>query len=106
MAKDYIVVLVTAANLVEAQQIAGALTESKMAACVNIVPEIHSYFWWQGKLDTAHESLLIVKSRSDKLQDVINIVKSKHNYETPEIIALPIIGGNDDYLNWIDESLD
>lgn len=77
----------------------------RKAACVNIVPGVDSSFRWQGKLDSAQESLLIIKTRASLLPEIIEMVKSAHSYSVPEIIALPIIGGNQDYLNWIDDKV-
>ena len=74
-------------------------------ACVNIVPKVSSHFWWEDKLDSAEECLLIVKTKSSLLPEIIALVKGVHSYDVPEIIALPIIGGNQDYLHWIEESL-
>jgi len=96
-----IVVFITSANAEEAQRIANVLLSERKAACVNIVPGISSHFWWQGKLDSAEESLLIVKTEASVLDEVINLVKKHHRYNIPEVIALPIIGGNQDYLEWI-----
>jgi periplasmic divalent cation tolerance protein len=69
------------------------------------VPEINSSFWWEGKLDNAQESLLIIKTTSKKLAEIIHSVKTVHSNTVPEIIALPIIGGNQDYLDWIDNEV-
>jgi periplasmic divalent cation tolerance protein len=65
------------------------------------VPEVSSSFWWQGKPEQAQESLLIVKSQASALDEIVDLVKKHHSYDVPEIIALPIIGGNPDYLDWI-----
>jgi periplasmic divalent cation tolerance protein len=97
-----VVIFVTASSEEEAGKIAERLLTSRKAACVNIVPGVSSSFWWQGKLDSAQESLLIIKTRASLLQEVVALVKEVHSYSVPEIIALPIIGGNEDYLNWID----
>ena len=102
---DYIVVFITANTNEEAQKIAGLLLEQRQAACVNIVPEVDSRFWWGGKLDSAKESLLIIKTRASRLPEVIKLVKETHSNTVPEIIALPIFGGNQDYLDWIDDEL-
>jgi periplasmic divalent cation tolerance protein len=99
---DKIVVLITSPNEEEAHKIAELLVKGRKAACVNIVPRVDSLFWWQGKLDAAQESLLIVKTKASKLKDIAELVKQAHSYEVPEIIALPIIGGSEDYLNWLD----
>lgn len=99
-----IVVFVTAANRKEAQNIASALVRHKLAACVNIMEKVHSLFWWQGRVDSAQEALLIIKTRRALLSKLIKKVQSLHSYEVPEIIALPIIAGNKKYLKWINES--
>lgn len=100
-----VVILITAANKKEAKKIAKALIGSKLAACVNILGEIESLFWWKSKVDTAKEVLLVIKSRKQNLNKIIKLVKSLHSYDVPEIIALPIVGGSKTYLDWIDESL-
>ncbi len=97
-----VIVLVTTDSEEEAQRIASTLLKERKAACVNIVPEINSFFWWQGKIDSADESLLIIKTRAALLDDVVSLVKANHHYQVPEVIALPVVGGNPDYLNWID----
>ena len=99
----HIVVFITAETPKQARKIADALLSKKLAACVNIVPKVHSQFWWQGKIDSSDESLLIVKTKAALLDDVIVSVKRNHSYTVPEVIALPIVGGNKDYLDWIDE---
>ena len=99
---DYLVVFITAASAMEAQRIANILVSGRKAACVNILPKVHSRFWWQGRIDSADEVLLIVKTKVSLLDELISLVKENHSYEIPEIIALPIIGGSQDYLKWID----
>ncbi len=100
---ESVVVLVTTPELHEAQRIAGLLLNERVAACVNIVPALQSSFWWQGKVDSADESLLIVKTKATLLDELIEMVRKNHSYDVPEIIALPIVGGNEDYLKWLDE---
>ena len=95
-----VVVLITSTDK-EAHKIAEALLTQRKAACVNIVPRVSSLFWWQGELDSAQESLLIVKTKASLLNEIVTLVKGIHSYEVPEIIALPIVGGNRDYLEWI-----
>lgn len=101
----YIVLLITASNIEEANKIAEMLLNQRKAACVNIVPGVSSLFWWQDKLDSAQESLLIVKTKASLLPEIISLVKGIHSYDVPEIIALPIVGGNQDYLEWIDKEV-
>ena len=100
-----IVIFITTSSEPEAHKIADLLLTKRKAACVNIVPRVESSFWWQGKLDSAQESLLIIKTRASLLPEIISMVKAAHSYEVPEIIALPVIGGNEDYLNWIDDEV-
>ncbi|OGN99150.1 MAG: hypothetical protein A2Y58_01050 [Chloroflexi bacterium RBG_13_51_52] len=100
--KSYIVVFITAKDPEEAQKIAKSLVKKREAACVNIVPVVNSHFWWKDKLDSTEESLLIVKTKESLLPEVIKSVKKIHSYRLPEIIALPIVGGSRDYLEWID----
>lgn len=97
----YIVLFITTATAGEAQRIAEALLNQRKAACVNIVPKVSSLFWWQDKLNSAYESLLIVKTKAPQLKEIVRLVKELHSYDIPEIIALPIVGGNQDYLDWI-----
>lgn len=100
----YTVIFITASNQKEAKGIAEQLIKHKLAACVNIVENVSSYFWWQGKIDTAKEVLLFIKTRKTLVNKLIKKVKSLHSYEVPEIIALPIISGNKKYLEWISAS--
>ncbi len=97
----YIVLFITTATTNEAQRISKVLLEQRKVACVNIVPRVSSLFWWENKLDLAHESLLIVKTKASLLNEVIRVIREIHSYDIPEIIALPIVGGNQDYLEWI-----
>lgn len=100
-----ILILISTATEKEAKRIANALVTQKKAACVSILPRIQSLFWWQDKIDSADEVLLVAKTESRLLDDVIKLVKKFHSYDVPEIIALPIIGGNEEYLQWINRSL-
>lgn len=97
----FVVVLVTASGREEAEKIAAALLEGRKAACVNIVPSVASRFWWKGKIDSAEETLLVIKTRETAVSDVIKTVKRNHIYTVPEIIVLPIVGGSEEYLDWI-----
>lgn len=98
-----LVIFVTAANMKEAEKIASALIKEKLAACVNIIQNVRSLFWWQGKADSAREVLLIVKSRRALMAKLIKKVKSLHSYEVPEIIGLPVICGDKKYLKWLND---
>jgi len=101
----HVVVLITAPSGDEAEKIARKLVEEKLAACVNIVTGIRSFFWWMGRMEEAGEILVIAKSRLDILPKLIEAVKRMHSYTVPEIIAMPIIAGISSYLKWIDETI-
>ena len=97
----YIAIFVTTATAEEAQRISSTLLDRRKVTCVNIVPGVSSFFRWQGKLDSTQESLLIIKTKASLLNEVVRLVKEVHSYAVPEVIALPIVGGNPDYLDWI-----
>lgn len=101
---EFIVILITAGSMEEAEKIARSLVDHHLAACVNIVPSVKSLFVWEGKRDEASEVLLVAKGRRDLLDKTINHVKEIHSYKVPEIIVLPIIGGSIEYLKWVEES--
>jgi periplasmic divalent cation tolerance protein len=100
----YAVIFVTAKDKKEAGKIARGLLEAKLIACANIVEGVQSLFWWQGKIDSSEEVLLVLKTKKVLFKKVSAKVKSLHSYQTPEIIALPIVDGSDDYLSWIGSS--
>jgi periplasmic divalent cation tolerance protein len=98
------VVLVTAGSYEEALKIGRRLVEARLAACVNIVREVTSIYWWEGRVEEGGEALLIVKTTFEKLESLIKEVKKIHSYSVPEIIALPVVAGSSDYLRWVRES--
>ena len=102
MEYHYVVVFITVDSQETARKITDKLLTERKAACVNIIPKVELQYWWQGKIESANELLLIVKTRTVLLEELIALVKQNHPYSVPEIIALPIIGGNKDYLKWID----
>ncbi len=106
MNTQYIVVLVTAKDKKEAEKIARGLLKAKLIACANIAEGVQSLFWWQGKIDSSQEVLLVLKTKKILFKKVMTKVKSLHSYQTPEIIALPIVAGSEDYLSWINSSCD
>ena len=103
---NQVVILVTAGTREEADVIADVLLEQHKAACVNIVPAVDSHFRWEGKAKREQEALLIIKTRASLVEEVTSLVKAVHSYDVPEVIALPIIGGNPEYLAWIDTETD
>ena len=101
----HVVIFVTSGNTEEAEKIAKFLVENKLAACVNIVPGVKSFFWWGNSVDVSTEVLLIIKSKAELFEKLCTAIKSIHGYAIPEIIALPIVDGYHPYLDWIEESL-
>ena len=100
-----VVVLVTVSNLAEADKISSILLEGRKAACVNVVPKVMSRYWWQGKIDSSEEALLLIKTRASLMPEIIELVKKNHSYTVPEIIALPIVDGSDEYISWINSEV-
>ena len=100
-----IVIFITTKDIDEADKIAVTLTQEKLIACANIVRGVQSVFWWEGKVNYSEETLMIIKSEERVFDKIVERVKSLHSYKVPEIIALPIVDGNPDYLKWIDESV-
>jgi periplasmic divalent cation tolerance protein len=101
--KEYIVVLVTAPSKDVGRDVALALLEQKLAACVNVVPSIASLYTWEGELRSDEEVLLVIKTVAAAFDALTAAVRAVHPYEVPEIIALSIVAGSQDYLDWIDE---
>src|SRR6185503_6639762 len=96
-----IVVLMTAASSEEATSIAEMLVARKLAACVQILPEMRSVYVWKGEVQREQEILIIAKTTRTKFEELEREVRAMHSYETPEIVALPIIAGSDAYLDWL-----
>ncbi|ACO04167.1 MAG TPA: divalent-cation tolerance protein CutA [Persephonella sp.] len=105
MKVEYIVVFITVPDSKTANNIAKKLVEEKLAACVNIVKDINSIYYWKGNIENDDELLLIVKTRLEIFEKLTDFVKKIHPYTVPEVIALPIIAGSDSYLKWIDDTL-
>jgi periplasmic divalent cation tolerance protein len=102
---DKIVVLSTCASEADAERLARALVSAELAACVNVVPQIRSFYRWQGALESASEFLLLIKT-SRSLFDALKIELEKlHPYEVPEVIALPVVAGTENYLDWLGHNL-
>jgi len=101
---DVRVVLTTAGSQEEAQKIAHALVERRLAACVNIVPEIESVYRWQGKVETATEWLLVIKTQASVFDRVREAIKELHSYDLPECVMLEVETGSHEYLKWIEDS--
>jgi periplasmic divalent cation tolerance protein len=102
---DKIVVFSTAASAEEAEKIARSLVEARLAACVNVIPEIRSFYRWQGKTEESAEWLLVIKSSRERFDALRAAVEKLHSYDVPELIALPVVEGARNYLNRMDGEL-
>ena len=100
-AGQVLVILVTAVNQEEAVRIGKGVVNAKLAACVNIIPGVQSMYRWKGKVVKAQEVLLILKSTKPRYCALEKAIKAMHTYETPEIIALPVKEGLDQYIGWV-----
>src|SRR5829696_4583478 len=103
--EDPIVVFLTVPSGEEATRLADLLIGAHLAACVQILPEMESVYRWQGQVDRQSEILLIVKTAAGKFAELEREVRALHSYETPEIVAVPIVTGSQPYLDWLSESL-
>ena len=103
---DKFVVLVTCANTAEGRRIAAAVVSSRLAACVNILPgSVTSIYRWKGKVETAKERLLLIKTSRKRLAKLQAKVEQIHSYDLPEFVALPIAAGSRAYLDWLEENV-
>ena len=100
---DYIMIFSTCPGSITAKQIAQDLVANSRAACVNVIPGVHSYFKWGNKVDVKEEYLLVIKTRAELFEQVKKDILSLHPYELPEIIAVPVNDGFDGYLNWVNQ---
>lgn len=98
---EYIQVLTAVDDEKKVDEIACALLEARVAACVQIMGPIRSSYWWKGKIEQAKEWMCLAKAKAEDYKEIETIIKSVHPYEVPEILAVPISFGYDPYLNWI-----
>jgi periplasmic divalent cation tolerance protein len=97
----FAVVLVTAPNMKTARALARAALQARLIACANLIPKIESHYWWQGKIESGAEVLLVLKTQKSKLAALEKLVLARHPYDTPEFIVLPLSAGNKKYLDWL-----
>ena len=102
---DKIVILCTCSGAEEAERLARSLVEERLAACVNVIPQVRSYYRWQGAVESSEEHLLVVKSSRPLFEPLRARLAALHSYEVPEILALPVVAGSGSYLSWMDSNL-
>jgi periplasmic divalent cation tolerance protein len=94
-------VLVTAPDLKTARTLARAALEARLIACANLVPKIESHYWWQGKIESGTEVLLVLKTQKSRLTALEKLILARHPYDTPEFLVLPLNAGSRKYLDWL-----
>jgi len=99
------IVFVSAPELKTARILARAALQSRLVACANLIPKIESHYWWQGKLESSAEVLVLFKTTKGKLKALEKLIIANHPYDTPEFLVLPIVAGNKRYLDWVIESI-
>jgi periplasmic divalent cation tolerance protein len=102
---EKMIVLCSCADLDAARRIANAVVEARLAACVSIVPAVESVYRWREKIERANETLLLIKTTSACFAPLQEKILALHSYDTPEIVALPIVTGLEKYLHWLDEQV-
>ncbi|MEJ2724971.1 MAG: divalent-cation tolerance protein CutA [Deltaproteobacteria bacterium] len=102
---DFIQVFMTAEKKEEAESIAGAVVEKRLAACAQVLGPIRSRYWWKDKVETSEEWLCIMKSRKALFENLEKTIREMHPYDVPEIVALPIVSGSRDYLKWLSKEI-
>lgn len=100
----FAVVLTTAGSEEVAARLAETLVSRRLAACVNVVPGIVSTYRWEGKVATDPERLLVIKTTTGRLAEIEGAIREIHDYEVPEVLVLPVLGGSEAYLGWIEAS--
>lgn len=101
MPTSCLVVLTTLPSRAKARQLTKLLLQNHLAACVNVLGPVESYFWWKGKIDCAKEHLLFIKTRTASFNRLRRFLEKHHPYSVPEIVAWPLQKGNSSYLNWV-----
>ena len=102
---DFQIILCTCADPEQAERIARRLVELQLAACVNIFPGVQSIYRWQGAVESAAESLILIKTSARHSNEVQSTIAGLHSYEVPEFLVLPVSGGSESYLAWLEASL-
>ena len=100
---DYILVIITASSAEEAKSISDLLLNKRLAACTNQIADVKSLYWWKDSIESEDEVMLLAKSRASLFDDIVLAVKEVHSYDIPEVLAIPILSGSPEYLNWIFE---
>jgi periplasmic divalent cation tolerance protein len=101
---DTIIILTTYPDIIAAKKVAHSLINQKLAACVNLLPQMTSIYLWEGKIESGEELQLLIKTRRSLFSEVKNYILDHHPYELPEILCIPVLAGSEGYLNWIEKT--
>nr|WP_083466183.1 divalent-cation tolerance protein CutA [Kibdelosporangium sp. MJ126-NF4] len=101
VSESYCAVITTTDSSEEAEHLARGIVEARLAACVNIIAPIRSFYWWKGKIEDAQEWQCWAKTNADRVDALMEYIKANHSYEVPEIVVVPIADGSPDYLTWL-----
>ena len=104
-AEKFAVVLVSAPDLKTARKLAKAALQARLIACANLIPKLESHYWWEGKVETSAEVLMLLKTTTARLATLEKLILANHPYDTPEFLVLPVSRGNKRYLDWLERSL-
>jgi len=99
---NYMVIFITTSSIDEAKKLGRTLVEEKLVACSNILSPVHSIYQWKGEMCEGEEALLVLKTKRELFRQIESRVRELHSYDVPEIIAMPIIEGSEDYLSWVE----
>ena len=102
---DFAFIITTVSTEKEGRMIANELVQNKLAACVNIVPKVHSVYEWENQIQNDEELLLLIKTTKEREKDIYHTIESLHSYDTPELITIPINRGSQPYLQWLENSV-
>jgi periplasmic divalent cation tolerance protein len=103
--RDVVLALTTLPGDFDATELAQQLVGAGVAACVTIVPGVRSVYSWQGELQVDHEQQLVMKTTRDRVDPLWELLRTRHPYDVPEFVVMPVAGGNEEYLNWVDLSV-
>jgi periplasmic divalent cation tolerance protein len=105
-ADKFSIVSVTVEDVKQAQKLSQILLKSKLCACIHIVPQISSMYWWQGQIKETSESWMIIKTHQSKMRDLLDLIVKNHSYDVPEVLEIKPAQGSSKYLDWILSSVD
>jgi len=102
---EFVLLVISSSSVVESQEIVSTLLNKRLIACANVSSKVTSSYWWKGNIEEADEFIITAKTRLSLVRKITEEVKNIHSYEVPEILALPVLDGNQDYLDWLNNEI-